>query len=363
MNGKQYVGRNASTFESYKPNSPVTGVRLLVDDENEYVAGDTEGNVWELTCPYGTQAMANNILASLSGKIYKGFEADNAVLTPSAELGDGVTVNGLYTMLAYRKVEFGPGHMSTIAAPGDNEPDEEYKYTPRKDRDVNRKLAQTRSLITKSAEEIRLAIEATDGRVSELKVTLDGVTITDGSGTTRIKGSSIDTGSIAAGSIRADQVNLTGSIKFGDLNSEVQGDINSAISDASSAKSIAEQIAEGTYRGGSFIDEKNIYGPNIYTNNLNIYPEDPNRFVGGTFNLYGGYNGRNLNMFRIQYATMPDVFVRFDSPDGAGLSMGFKNVYFEGSNQSVLFNCTVNFSGAKVNFSDTTVTGLTAVFG
>ena len=158
MNGKYYIGKKVSSFEAYHPEDPITGVRLTVDQSNAYFAGDMDGNVWEMHCPYGTQQMADNILASLRGQVYKGFEAQDAVLSPEAELGDGITVNGLYTSLGYRKVEFGPGHFSTVSAPGNNEPDEEYKYLGQKDRDEQYKRADTYSYIEKTSEEIKLGV-------------------------------------------------------------------------------------------------------------------------------------------------------------------------------------------------------------
>lgn len=159
MNGKYFVGKKVSSFEAYHPEDPITGVRLTVDQSNAYFAGDMDGNVWEMHCPYGTQQMANNILSSLRGQVYKGFEAQDAVLSPEAELGDGITINGLYSVLGYRKVDFGPGHFSTVSAPGDNEPDEEYKYLGQKDRDEQYSRADTYSYIEKTSEEIKLGVK------------------------------------------------------------------------------------------------------------------------------------------------------------------------------------------------------------
>ena len=177
MNGKYFVGRRVVSFEKFNPEAPVTGVRLLLDDENGFEAGDMDGNVWEMENPYATQAMADNILASLAGKTYTGFTASAAPLGPEAELGDGVTVNGLYSMLAYQNVTFGPGHMSEIAAPGDDEPEEEYKYVSQKQREETRELGKVRSLIAKTASQIRLEVsEAVSGLSTTFDVKLDGIT-------------------------------------------------------------------------------------------------------------------------------------------------------------------------------------------
>lgn len=129
MNGKHYLGQAVSSFERYSDVGPITGVQLLVDQNTEYSAGDSSGYVLTMQCTYGTQEMANNILLSVYQKQYKGFQASGAMLPPDAELGDAVTVCGVYSFLAYRKVEFGPGHMSEISAPGEKEISHEYQYT------------------------------------------------------------------------------------------------------------------------------------------------------------------------------------------------------------------------------------------
>ena len=198
MNGKHYIGKRVSHIEKYDETAPISGVALLLDENNEILAGDQNGFVLDITCPYGTQEMANDILAKLQGHTYKGFRADNAPLDIGAELGDGVTVDGLYSVLAYRSVRFGPGHFSEIAAPGENEMQHEFNYLTPTEK-LQRKIANTNSRITKTAEQIRLEvndeikglsssleltansltsqIQAIDGRVTTVKQTVDGLTV------------------------------------------------------------------------------------------------------------------------------------------------------------------------------------------
>ena len=176
MNGKHYIGRRVSRFESNGATGPVTGVSLVVDEENEYFAGDRSGRVMEIQCPYGTQAMAEDLLASLGGRSYVAYRAENAVTDPAAELGDGVTVGGVYAPLVSRRAFFGAGHLAEISAPGEGDLEHEYG-TESFARTVERKLAQTRSTIAKTAEQIRLSVEdEMDSRFSALDVTLAGIT-------------------------------------------------------------------------------------------------------------------------------------------------------------------------------------------
>ena len=72
MNGKHYIGKRVSHIEKYDETAPISGIALLVDDNNEFLAGDQSGFVLDIECPYGTQEMANDILAKLQGQTYKG---------------------------------------------------------------------------------------------------------------------------------------------------------------------------------------------------------------------------------------------------------------------------------------------------
>ncbi len=174
MNGKQYVGRKLGRFESYGPVRAVSGIALAVDADNEYRAGDQTGYVMRIDCPYGSQAMAEDLLAALGGKSYTAYGAENAVMDPEAELGDGVTVGGIYSLLASREMAFGAGH-AQIGAPGDSDLDREYGVESFQEQ-IQRKLAAARSYIEKTAEQIRLGVEGLEGRVSELSIGVEGIT-------------------------------------------------------------------------------------------------------------------------------------------------------------------------------------------
>lgn len=252
---RTFVGRNAESAQAPLALDPITKIRILLDSSSYLEAGEDTGQTLEVSCPYGTQEMADTLLAELGGYVYQPLQAQDALIDPAVELGDGVTVAGVYALLAEMSTTFDGLMASDIGAPGQRETESELgTYVGTATRDMARQLATTRSLIEKSSKEVRLAIEETNGRVSELKVTLDGVTIQDESGSTRIKGSSIETESIAVGAIRADQVQLTGAISFGDLDSDAQGKINGAVSDANSAKSTVDGMTY-SYGGRTYIDE------------------------------------------------------------------------------------------------------------
>lgn len=185
MSDRVYVGRKLGEFESSPAFEPVTKVILWYDDESSYAAGNDSGRVLELTCPWATQAMAENILASVSGFVYRPFSGTGALLDPAAELGDAVTVNGVYSMLATMDTNFDALCLSDISAPADEEVDHEYPYQSPQGRELRRKVSLEQKYYgTKISRREGLVIEKTDGDSVEARVVLNAEKLAfyDGSG-------------------------------------------------------------------------------------------------------------------------------------------------------------------------------------
>lgn len=220
MSDKYFVGQDMTSFSDNGQYKPISRVTLLLDDEKSLTAGDDTGMEITASCPHATQAMVNALLQRMKGYRYQAYEAGAANIDPAAELGDGVNVGGVYSPLS-RIADDGRGY-ADIASPGELEMDDEYPSGGYIKQEFDRKISQTRSLITKTSEEIMLKVEGLDGKYTEVKTTLDGLTVTDASGTTKINGSSIKTDNlyVAAanikGTLTADQIQ-TGSIRVGDL--------------------------------------------------------------------------------------------------------------------------------------------------
>lgn len=295
MNGSVYVGQKALSLTEYEKTAPISGVILWVDDENCYEAGDETGTVIEQDCPYATQEMANNLLATLQGYSYQGLEANGAKVSPVAELGDGLTIGGLYTQLAYQNIRFSTGEVMDVAAPGSDETLHEYKTEGQTTKQFTHQIAETKSLISKTSEEILLQVEneleglsssfsvqldnitgrvnGLDGEFAELSLTLDGLTVTDSTGKTVINGSMIQTSNLyvnaanISGTLQANQINLTGAITWGDLDSDVEDRINDAYNIAYDNQ--LPDYIKSTYIDSTRIESPEIYGGEIYAVNGN----------------------------------------------------------------------------------------------
>lgn len=233
MSDSVFIGTKAGGLETSPQFEPISKIILLVDSENYYEAGNDTGRTLEITCPYGTQAMANNLLSSLGGYAYQPATASDALIDPAAELGDAVTVGGVYTVLAQMDTTFDSLMTADIGAPGQEEIESEYPYVSQQQSETNRQLAQTRSEIRKTSEEIGLRVDGLSDQYAELKVTVDGVTVTGPDGSTMINGGKVTTdelevnaanikGQLTASQINTDGLtvnaaNITGSLAVGQL--------------------------------------------------------------------------------------------------------------------------------------------------
>lgn len=324
MSSKFYVGMDLTGFEDHSVQRPVSRVTLRVDAERVLTAGDNTGSELAADCPHATQAMVNAILAQVQGFQYQMYEASDINIDPSMELGDGITACRTYSVIS-RVNDDGSGFPSA-SAPGQAELEDEYPAGGPMTQIINRKLAETRSSISKTAEEIRLEVEKVNGDLVELSssfsvelgkitgsiqdtngnlsrleqslksitlsvsngstsstiklladgavissqnITMDGLVTYTGlsSGTTTIDGACIKTGTIDA-----NRLNLTGKITFSDLNTATQNAINSASTTASSAlsaaNSAANTVSQWVYSGTTYIDGSKIMADTIIASKL-----------------------------------------------------------------------------------------------
>lgn len=298
---KVFVGSRVSDLDTNAPPARISRVNLLVDGERMYTAGDDAGRTIEKTCPWATQAMANRVLARVREVDYRPFSAADAMLDPAAELGDGITVGGMYSVLAREAVTFDGLYSSDIAAPGGDEVEDEYPYKSRAQRQSDRELARIRSQILKTADSIILQVEAVDGRVAAIRTFVDNITLSVANGSTSstitIKSGNIDLasqtismsglvtytglangtttingGCIQTGLISANRLDLTGSITFSDLSRSVQNDINDAYAMAEDAQALAgdldDTVSGWTYRGTTYIDGSKLMTGTVMASQL-----------------------------------------------------------------------------------------------
>ena len=155
-----------------------TGVRFLIDNDQELFAGDETGYVYEISCPFATQAAADRLLTKLQGFVYRPFTAEAAVINPACELGDTIAVpDGLggtfLSGIFSSDLVFDSLCAASVAAPEDEELDHEYPYIPATERSFTRRIQNVQSELTLQAQQIAAKVSRTGGDASSFGWYLD----------------------------------------------------------------------------------------------------------------------------------------------------------------------------------------------
>lgn len=171
------VLRRARNVEIAPLQDGYSAVRIFVgtNDDGEavvYEAGDVSGNVLEIKNPFGTQAMANNILNAVRGYQYQPMDAQAALLNPAAEMGDGVTVNGVYTGMFSRVTKFDTLMPSDIKAPTNQEIEHEFAVESPSDRQYTRFVQQVRASLKITNLAIEAEVSARTAADTQIRATL-----------------------------------------------------------------------------------------------------------------------------------------------------------------------------------------------
>lgn len=317
------VGMQAASMSFDNPLPPISRVTMFWGDGDSdfFTSGDDTGYELIGFCPSATQSMADDVLASIKGFEYKPFSAKNAAIDPAAELGDSVTIGGLYSFLADSSTVFDTACLQDISAPADTEIDHEFPYISESQRKLSRKVSlgtsyygakitrnegltierlsddQVKAKVVLNADELTFYDESnskvlffdiesgtykftgtlnvndnfvvdTEGNV---KISAGVINIADNfkvdaqgnvyiAGVTTINGAGQT--QIKGSSIETDSLDLTGAIRFTDLSTDLQSgltDIESTATSAQNTASLAASQLEGwTYAGSTMIDGSKI---------------------------------------------------------------------------------------------------------
>lgn len=355
MSSKIFLGSNVAELEIGEKRDKYSKVILTRDKDTWFTAGTDEGNVLEASSPWATQDMANSILDKVSGYEYLPYDATSAILDPAAEIGDGVTLGGIYSEISSIDMSLDMACLVDISAPGVDEIEDEYPYRSSANREIDRELKRNYSLITKTDEEIRTLIEDVSGQISTIEQYVDGITLSvtnsetssqislssgditiasaditfsgfvtfEGlsGGTTTIDGDCIQTGKIAS-----ERLELTGAISFTDLSDSMQTRIKDSERNANDA---IDSVDAWTYTGTTYIDGAMIETGTVRASTLE----------GGEVNLLDG-SGRTAGSFTLEGAASYSGQKVIMSSGAIELNAEYGDIYIS------------NGEGAYINITD-----------
>ena len=173
MSNSVNILRNMVSFDKAEQFDGFSKVVIIVSDEIEYSAGTDTGRTLTLNCPWGNQEIANNILQSIKGFQYQPMTAENALVDPSVEIGDGISANGVYSGVYSLETKFNSNIPTTVSAPADEELYEEHTYVPKSEREVTRKFLDFQSQFRIQDGKISAEVEERKSDTKSIRATLE----------------------------------------------------------------------------------------------------------------------------------------------------------------------------------------------
>lgn len=128
-----------------------------------------------------------------------------------------------------------------------------------------------------TASELRGEVQGLEEDYAAFRLTVEGFWVDGPNGSTLIAGSMIDTSTLRVDNI---EVDLTGSIKWGDFSSDLQDEIDSIYDMAAEAWEMADSVQLPAYIKSTYIDFTKVQSPRIEANDIGLY--------GGYFEIYDG---------------------------------------------------------------------------
>lgn len=138
MLDKHYVGQKLTSFSNNGEFGAISKVTLIIDDDNSISAGDNSGIEIQAECPFATQDMAEAILNEVKGYRYLAYSVESADLDPAAELGDGVTASGIYSVIS--QIDDNGNGYPSFSAPGESELQDEYPIVGPATQELQRRI-------------------------------------------------------------------------------------------------------------------------------------------------------------------------------------------------------------------------------
>ena len=163
------VGKNAMDVRKSVALTPYSKIIINVakgnnsDEVISFIAGDDTGTTLEFDCPWGTQQMAEDLLAKMNGYQYQPYEATGAITNPAVEMGDAVQVNGIYGGVYTQDSLFTHTFFSDFSAPQDEQLDHEFTYESPIERRLTRQEAYSKATFKIQHEDIEAKVSKEGG--------------------------------------------------------------------------------------------------------------------------------------------------------------------------------------------------------
>lgn len=161
--GKFYIGKKVHEMQTSPYWGKITKVILNVNESEGYVSGNDTGLTLQADCPWATQAIADSVLASVQDVEYRPYTAAKAIIDPSAELGDAITADGIYSGIYTMSRTMSHLAAIDISSPCDTEVKHEFQYESQENRKFTRRMKEINAEFAIMAGEISAKVSQVGG--------------------------------------------------------------------------------------------------------------------------------------------------------------------------------------------------------
>lgn len=351
--------RVSPEFDSY---SKVV-IHVGQDDEGEevyYIAGNDSARTLEIENPWGTQAMANNILADLQSRNfqYQPYKAQRAYLDPSAEIGDAVSVNDIYSGIYRQETNFGALMASDIAAPEEEEVEHEFPYETQSERTFKRVTAETKAQIKIAGDAITAEVTratAAEGTLSS-RITQTATAIT----------SEVTRATTAEGTLRS-TITQTANSLTAEITNRTNADNTLSSRISANATEISAKVSQVGGTNSSFGWSLVSSGFVLYSGNKEVFKVNSSgATVSGAITATSGYIGNGTTGFTIGTRHIYNGVTSMTDTAHTGIYLGTDGIVlgkgvFKVTNTGALTASSVNLTGA-INATSGTIGSGSSVF-
>ena len=161
------IGQNAAMLETAPAFAAFSKVIIRTGEfdssgnEIVYESGNTTGRTLECENSWGSQVIAGDILSVISGWSYQPYKATSVVINPAMELGDSISINGVYSGIYASTLKFASLFTADVKAPYDEEIDHEYAYEDPRERKYVRRTEEVRAEMSILSGQITAKVDKT----------------------------------------------------------------------------------------------------------------------------------------------------------------------------------------------------------
>lgn len=186
--GKQYeaFGNVVFTFDSADGEERIVRYPAI-----EATGATMEAPLLAVTDGNYATTIAQNVLTALGSYRYAPYKAKDALLDPAMELGDGLTVDDLYSVIAEADEICDELYSATIGAESFEEIKNEFIFQPSIEKTVERKIAQSSASLKINIDAIIAQVTDGQGNYTALTLRSDGLHVGNAQGTVTIGSGSI----------------------------------------------------------------------------------------------------------------------------------------------------------------------------